>query len=210
MNKNLIIVFTRNLELGKCKTRLAASIGDKNALAIYKILIQHTSNCVQAVDADAVAFYTENIQKNDAWPDSFFQKQLQIEGHLGKKMQTAFQWGFSKGYENICIVGSDLFSLKVSDLVEAFHALTKKDLVFGPAKDGGYYLMGMKKLHPEAFLNKAWSTETVLNETLSDLEGKSIALLQTKNDVDTVEDLIQHPELFEYIPHHIKEKFKIQ
>ena len=210
MNKNLIIVFTRNPELGKCKTRLAASIGDENALAVYKNLIQHTSNCVQAIKTDAVAFYTERIQKNDVWDDSFFQKQIQVEGHLGEKMQAAFQWGFSNGYENICIVGSDLFSLQVSDLVEAFQTLTQNDLVFGPAKDGGYYLMGMKKLHLEAFLYKAWSTQTVLEETLKDLQGKSISLLQTKNDVDTVEDLVQHPELHQYIPQEVKVKLKIK
>lgn len=208
MNKNLVIVFTRNPELGKCKTRLAASIGNENALEVYKKLIQHTSQCVQKVNADAVAFYTEKIQLNDAWPDEHFQKQIQIEGHLGAKMQVAFEWGFAKGYAKICIVGSDLFSLETSDIHEAFLKLGKSDLVLGPAEDGGYYLMGMKKLYPEAFRNKTWSTNTVLKETLQDLQRKSVTLLPSKNDIDTVEDLIQHPAFHPYIPVEVLAKLK--
>lgn len=201
-----MIVFTRNPELGKCKTRLAASIGNRNALDVYKKLIHHTSHCVQKVDADAVAFYTEKIQLNDAWLDEHFQKQIQIEGHLGEKMQAAFQWGFAKGYSKICIVGSDLYSLEASDISKAFLQLEKTDLVFGPAEDGGYYLMGMKKLHAEAFRNKAWSTDKVLKETLADLNGKSVTLLHTQNDIDTLEDLIKHSELHQFIPKEVRDK----
>jgi rSAM/selenodomain-associated transferase 1 len=200
MNKKLIIVFTRNPELGKCKTRLAASIGNQNALEVYQKLIEHTSTCIQKVDADAVAFYTEKIQLKDAWPDAHFQKQIQIEGHLGEKMQAAFEWGFAQGYSKICIVGSDLLELEPSDLEAAFEKLEKTDLVFGPAEDGGYYLMAMKKLHSAAFADKAWSTKDVLKESVHDLRGKSISLLEIKNDIDTIEDLVQHPDLHQYIP----------
>lgn len=206
MNEKLVIVFTRNPELGKCKTRLAASIGNENALDVYKKLILHTSHCIQQVDADAVVFYTEKIQLKDAWPDEDFQKQIQIEGHLGDKMQEAFEWGFAKGYAKICIIGSDLFSLETSDINEAFLQLEKTDLVFGPAEDGGYYLMGMKKLHPEAFLNKAWSTKMVLKETLEVLQGKSVTLLPIKNDIDTLEDLRKHSELHQFIPKKVRRK----
>ena len=206
MNKNLIIVFTRNPELGKCKTRLATSIGNENALQVYQKLIQHTSTCVQKVEADAVAFYTEEIQLKDAWPDAHFQKQIQIEGHLGAKMQAAFEWGFTQGYSKICIVGSDLFDLTPSDIKTAFEKLEQNDLVFGPAEDGGYYLMGMKTLHPAAFANKAWSTQSVLQDTLKDLQGNSVSLLSTKNDIDTLEDLLPHSKLHWYVPTEILSK----
>jgi hypothetical protein len=59
----------------------------------------------------------------------------------------------------------------------------------GPALDGGYYLLGMKNLHPNIFENKNWGTETVRNETLSDLKNKSVFLLEALNDIDVYEDL---------------------
>lgn len=207
MSKNIIIVFTRNPELGKCKTRLAASIGKENALQVYMRLIEHTSTCVQKVEADAVAFYTGKFHTNDAWPDEHFQKQIQIEGHLGAKMQAAFEWCFRQNYNKVCIVGSDLLDLEAKDIQTAFDQLKQHDVVFGPAEDGGYYLMAMKQLQTEAFLSKHWSTSTVLKQTLLDLQGKSVSLLSPKNDIDTVEDLIKHQEFHSYIPRQILSKY---
>lgn len=203
MDKKLVIVFTKNPQLGKCKTRLAASIGDANALKIYQHLIHHTAKVIPQVKADAVAFYSENMEANDAWPSIHFQKQLQANGHLGEKMKAAFAWGFAEGYEHICIVGSDLLDLQASDLKEAFFQLKNHDIVIGPAKDGGYYLLGMNRLHPEAFKNKAWSTSTVLQQTLADLQNQSVFLLSEKNDIDTLEDAAEFPELYPYIPKEI-------
>lgn len=193
--KELVIVFAKNPELGKCKTRLAKSIGDEKALEVYKTLLRHTAETLTEVEADRVVFYSETIQQQDLWDDDFFQKQVQIEGHLGKKMQAAFEWGFSQGYSKICIVGSDLMDLKATDLNQAFLKLESHDAVFGPANDGGFYLMGMTRLYPKAFLNKAWSTESVLEETLKDLKRLQIAFLKPKTDIDYVEDALKHEEL---------------
>lgn len=200
---NLVIVFAKNPELGKCKTRLAKSIGDEKALEIYKELLKHTAQTIGNVNASRVVFYSEEIQTQDFWDDTLFQKQVQSEGHLGKKMQDAFDWGFAQGYSKICIVGSDLLELRASDLENAFRELEQNDIVFGPAYDGGYYLMGMTQFYKQAFLEKAWSTETVLEKTVEDLKGLSIAFLDTKTDIDTVEDLMKHPEFHHYIPEKI-------
>jgi hypothetical protein len=196
----LVIVFAKNPEIGKCKTRLAVSIGDENTLAVYKTLIQYTAQVLSKLKEDCVVFYSEDIQTDDLWDDANFQKQVQSQGHLGKKMQAAFEWGFHKGYKQVCIVGSDLFELEVSDIHDAFQALETHDLVFGPAEDGGYYLMGMSALHYEAFKDKAWSTELVLKETLHDLKGSSFQLLKEKNDIDTVDDLKKYKEFHHFIP----------
>jgi rSAM/selenodomain-associated transferase 1 len=196
----LVIVFAKNPELGKCKTRLAVSIGDENTLAVYKTLIQYTAQVLSKLKEDCVVFYSEDIQTDDLWDDANFQKQVQSQGHLGKKMQAAFEWGFHKSYKQVCIVGSDLFELEVSDIHDAFQALETHDLVFGPAEDGGYYLMGMSALHPEAFKDKAWSTELVLKETLKDLKSNSFQLLKEKNDIDTVDDLKKYQEFHHFIP----------
>jgi glycosyltransferase A (GT-A) superfamily protein (DUF2064 family) len=110
-------------------------------------------------------------------------------------MQAAFEWGFAQGYSKICIVGSDLMELQSTDLDQAFQELEAHDVVFGPAQDGGFYLMGMTQLYKRAFLDKAWSTETVLEDTLQDLKGFKYALLETKTDIDYVENALQHQEL---------------
>ena len=189
------MVFAKNPELGKCKTRLAKSIGDEKALEIYKTLLRHTAETLAQVEADRVVFYSEQIQHSDLWDENVFQKQVQIQGHLGEKMQAAFEWGFAQGYSKICIVGSDLMELQASDLDQAFLELENHDVVFGPAQDGGFYLMGMTQLYKRAFLDKAWSTETVLEDTIRDIKGLKYALLETKTDIDYVENALQHQEL---------------
>ncbi|MBZ9627177.1 TIGR04282 family arsenosugar biosynthesis glycosyltransferase [Psychroflexus sp. CAK57W] len=201
--KKLVIVFAKNPEPGKCKTRLAKSIGDEKALEVYKELIKHTAKTIGNANTSRAVFYSEEIQTQDLWNDTLFQKEIQSNGHLGQKMQAAFEWGFEQGYSKICIVGSDLFELETSDIDKAFQELEQTDIVFGPANDGGYYLMGMTRFYKNAFLEKAWSTESVLEKTIEDLKGLKLAFLKTKTDIDTLEDLAKHPEFHHYIPDHI-------
>ncbi|WP_127845600.1 TIGR04282 family arsenosugar biosynthesis glycosyltransferase [Psychroflexus aestuariivivens] len=196
--QELLIVFTKNPELGKCKTRLAKSIGNASALDVYIHLIKHTAKIVEKSTVDVAVFYSEYVENNDFWSDETCQKHVQIEGHLGEKMKAAFQYGFEKNYSRICVIGTDLFDLEVADITNAFQKLKSKDLVFGPANDGGYYLMGMRKMIPEAFLKKAWSTESVLEQTLEDTKKHSYSLLKTKNDIDTIDDLKKHSEFSRY------------
>ena len=76
-----------------------------------------------------------------------------------------------------------------------FDYLDKNDVVIGPAKDGGYYLLGMKNLHPSLFKNKAWGTSTVLKNTLDNLKEMDFSILEPLNDIDTFEDLKDYPQL---------------
>lgn len=189
--KNLIIVFTRNPELGKVKTRLAASIGNENALEIYKYLLNHTKNVLLQVIAEKYVFYSEEISENDIWDTIFFQKKLQKGNDLGEKMKNAFAEGFSAGFEKIVIVGSDMFDLETSDIETAFGRLENNDVVIGPAADGGYYLLGLNYMITDLFENKNWSTETVFEETINDIKNFKYSLLQTKNDIDTIDDITE-------------------
>jgi len=199
MTKNLSIVFVRNPELGKVKTRLAKTIGDKKALNIYILLLKHTESVLQKVSSDKVVYYSEEIQNNDLWSDRCFQKKLQKGNDLGERMQHAFEMAFKEGYEKVVIVGSDLFDLKAVHIENAFKALENHDLVIGPSLDGGYYLLGMKVLHPAVFKNKQWGTDSVLETTLKNLEQENVKLLEALNDIDTFEDLQGHPELLKKI-----------
>ena len=189
MDKNLLLILTRNPELGKCKTRLAKKIGDVAALDIYKFLLDHTVSFTKNLNVEKWVYYSEEIWENDIWDNKYYQKKLQVGTDLGERMLNAFQDGFSSGFEKIIIIGSDMYHLSQADMEEAFLRLNEHDYVIGPAEDGGYYLLGMKSLKKEVFHNKSWGTDTVLSDTLKDLESGSIFMLPIKNDVDYYEDI---------------------
>lgn len=188
-NKNLLLIFTKNPELGKCKTRLAKSIGDEAALSIYKHLLQHTAHVSQQINSDKQVFYSKEIIQEDDFDSNLFQKKLQQGKDLGIRMSNAFAEAFQEGYQKVIIIGSDLYDLHSETIEEAFQNLDTHEVVIGPAKDGGYYLLGMKSFIPEIFQQKKWSTATVLQDTLADLKSKKVTLLATKNDIDTFEDI---------------------
>ena len=95
MSKNLLLVFTRNPELGKVKTRLAKTIGDQKALDIYKLLLHYTKKTIQNINCDKAVYYSEAIQENDIWENSKFQKNLQNGKDLGDRMCNAFKNAFN-------------------------------------------------------------------------------------------------------------------
>jgi rSAM/selenodomain-associated transferase 1 len=189
MKTDALLIFTRNPEWGKVKTRLAKSIGNEQALEVYKSLLLHTRNVTQNLDCDKFVFYDNRIEPNDIWSDKEYYKRLQSGDDLGQKMQNAFQEVLDLGYKNCIIVGSDLFDLQPQHLTIAFEKLQENEVVIGPAEDGGYYLLGLKKLIPGIFSNKNWGTETVFKDTLDNLTNYKFDLLEILNDIDTLEDL---------------------
>ena len=199
MSKNLLLVFTRNPELGKVKTRLAKTIGDQKALDIYMLLLQHTKKTIQNIDCDKAVYYSEVIQDNDIWEKSKFQKYLQNGNDLGHRMHNAFNNAFNIGYKKVVIIGTDIIDLQPKQINEAFRVLDKHEVVIGPAKDGGYYLLGLTKVHPKIFNNKNWGTETIFLETMQDLDNVDVHLLVDLNDIDAYDDLKQHKELIKKI-----------
>jgi len=189
IQNNLLLIFTRNPELGKCKTRLAATVGDKTALEIYTFLLEHTAKITSRLNVKKKVYYSIYKGENDIWNETVYEKAVQEGEDLGIRMANAFKDGFKAGYKNIIIIGSDVFNLSSADLNNAFTALEKSDYVVGPAEDGGYYLLGMRNFTPSLFKDKVWGTETVLADTLSDLRGQQMVLLEERNDVDRYEDI---------------------
>ena len=188
-SKNLIIIFTRNPELGKVKTRLAKIIGEESALNIYTFLLEHTEKTIRNIDSDKAVYYSEKVIENDIWDNPMYKKCLQEGEDLGQRMLHAFQNAFLNNYEKVVIVGSDLFDLKEKYILEAFQKLERRDVVIGPAEDGGYYLLGMKSLHAEVFKDKEWGTASVFKDTMKDLQKFKIHQLEKLNDIDTFEDM---------------------
>jgi rSAM/selenodomain-associated transferase 1 len=199
MDKNLLIIFAKNPILGKAKTRLAASIGEKKALVIYKKLIEKTANIIGELSIEKELYYSDFIEKNDVWNNKVTRKKTQRGKSLGERMENAFKKGFAEGYKNIVIIGTDLWDLETLEIEKAFESLEKNEGVIGPAQDGGYYLLGLSKWNPTVFQNKKWGTSTVLNETLACFDKKVVDNLKTKNDIDTIEDLLAFPDLIKFI-----------
>jgi len=189
--RQLLIVFIKNPVLGKVKTRLASSIGEVEALTVYNKLLDHTLNISKPLSIDKVVYYSEFIPGDDVWSASGFNQELQQGDNLGERMMNAFIKAFQQRYERVAIIGSDCFDLTTNILTDAYDELNKGDVVVGPALDGGYYLLGMRSLHRELFLNKTWSTDTVLNDTLENIHelALSFSLLPLLRDIDTEQDL---------------------
>ena len=189
--KNAIIIFVRNPELGKVKTRLAEEIGDEPTLQVYKKLLQHTHDIACSLECDKFVYYADHIAENDLWEDDLFEKKRQEGAQLGDKMMLAFVELFEQGYSKLVIIGSDCPGLTTQLIEEAFAKHETSDVVIGPSRDGGYYLLGLAHLIPELFKNKKWSTGTVLADTIRDTFNlrKTCSLLPELWDIDTAEDL---------------------
>ena len=187
--ENLLIIFTRNIEFGKCKTRLAKTVGPE----IYQFLVNHTAAISSALECDKWVFYSEFPQKGDDFDDHQFNKYAQQGEDLGDRMKNAFELGFSEGYKNIIIIGSDIYDLSTQDLIIAYDLLQQHDCVIGPADDGGYYLLGLNSMKEAIFENKPWGTATVFKNTLADLSSENVGLLEVRNDVDVYADIENNP-----------------
>jgi rSAM/selenodomain-associated transferase 1 len=190
-SNSLLIIFYRNPELGKVKTRLAATLGDSSALAIYLFMVAHTKAITKSILPDKAVFYSHHIDTEDNWDNAVYQKHLQSGIDLGERMFNAFRNGFQSGYRSICIIGTDCLELTADSIKDAFAKLQSNDTVIGPARDGGYYLLGMNTNHTELFQNKLWSTSTVYASTLCDFNMLRLKFfeLPVLTDVDEEKDL---------------------
>lgn len=197
--ENLLLIFTKNPVAGKVKTRLAKDLGNEKALEIYKFLLNHSVEFTTPVYADKQVYYSDSINQDDIWKNDIYSKKEQEGQDLGERMMNAFKNGFENDYKKIVIIGSDMYDIDSKDIENAFRELEKHEYVIGPALDGGYYLFGMKSLNSEVFKNKKWGTSSVLEDTLQDLKDKDVQLLETRNDVDLLEDIKDHPAFQKYI-----------
>lgn len=189
-----LLIFIKNPQLGKVKTRIAETAGVERALQIYLELLRHTRALALGVDARRLLFYSDFIAETDDWHSNDFQKLIQKGDDLGERMQQAFQESFSLGASKVVIIGSDC-ALLTSEIIEtAFQKLTEVPFVIGPATDGGYYLLGMNAYLPDVFENIAWSTEAVLPATLERIEQmqKDYFLLPELPDIDYESDWLQY------------------
>ena len=192
MSDRLLIIFSKNPVAGRVKTRLASSIGDPEALRVYETLRGLTEKATSAADAEKAIFYSDFIPETDLFLTGNVTAHLQDGGDLGKRMHRAFLKGFELGFHRVVLIGTDCPELSTFLIDRAFQCLTEDDMVMGPARDGGFYLVGLTRPFPELFLDRTWSTPEVLNDSLriAREHHSGCTLLPALSDIDTIDDLL--------------------
>lgn len=191
---NVVVVFLKEPVAGRVKTRLAADIGDDEALRIYRALATETVRALREGPWRTVLYVdppeAAALDAVRTWLGSGLEVRAQQEGDLGARMATALAEMLSEA-DRVCIVGSDLPGITRRDLDRAFARLDHSDVVFGRATDGGYWLVGLREPNPALFSGIEWSTERVLDQSLARAAdaGLEVALLPEKTDVDTLDDV---------------------
>ncbi|MDP8962444.1 MAG: TIGR04282 family arsenosugar biosynthesis glycosyltransferase [Cyanobacteriota bacterium] len=191
-----LIIFTRYPEPGKTKTRLIPVLGEEGAATLQRQMTEHKLAEVRKLQvfhplSIEVHFAGGNEQLMQGWLGSNIIYRHQSEGDIGCRMASAFQASFEGGMNRVVLIGSDCPDLNAQLLAQAFQALEQHDLVLGPARDGGYYLIGLHHLLPELFTGISWSTAEVLQQTQSIAKRLELAVayLPLLSDVDRPEDL---------------------
>ena len=192
-----LIVFTRYPEPGITKTRLIPVLGKAGAANLHRLMAQRTIACTLFLQNSRqlsveVHHTGDSQQQMQDWLGTDLIYQNQIDGDLGARMTAAFQNSFASGVDKVAIIGTDCPDLKPEILVQAFDELSDRDLVLGPAKDGGYYLIGMRRAIPELFDGIKWGTSEVFASTRAIAQNLdlNIAYLPTLADIDLPEDLL--------------------
>jgi rSAM/selenodomain-associated transferase 1 len=192
-----IIIFTRFPEPGLTKTRLIPVLGPEGACRLQRELTEKIVAHVQQIKKHypllmEIHFSGGTREQMAEWLGRDFAYVIQEGDDLGARMGLAFRKAFRKGWKRVVLIGSDVPDLTPAILRESFERLANHDLVLGPARDGGYYLIGLKVNRPDLFGNPmVWGTEEVLKNTLITAErlGLKTALLPPLRDVDRPEDL---------------------
>ncbi len=183
-----LIIFVKNPVPGQVKTRIARTVGDAKAVAIYTHLLHYTQQLIQSFSGRCVVYYGDFVNPDDGW--NAYDKQLQTSGDLGERMANAFQAQFAAGADKVVIIGSDCLAITPDHLTQAFRSLDTADIVIGPATDGGYYLLGMKQVHSFLFQDMPWSQPELrqLTELAILQHGLTFEPLETLTDIDEWRD----------------------
>lgn len=207
LNENAILIFIKNPALGKVKTRLAATVGNERALAIYHTLMHHTMAITKHLEADKYLFYSDFVDENDIWENDKYLKSVQFQTQdLGLKMASAFAITFQNKHKKALIIGSDCLELNANIIKEAHAQLSENEVVIGPAYDGGYYLIGFNfeiigeqcgEVLEKVFLNKEWSHERVCQEAKDAFLELNLKCFQLPilTDVDEEKDYLKTQHL---------------
>jgi rSAM/selenodomain-associated transferase 1 len=212
VNRTAIILFGRLPVPGKCKTRLAKSLGDRAAANVYKDMCENV--VTQAAKSTASVIFMcsekEDVPKVKKWLQPFARPswrqiavRAQVEGDLGERITAAFTQAFDDGCDEVIIAGTDVPDLSLDTFTLAFLHLQSFDVVIGPSEDDGYYLIGLnrkcmigeknKDIVKKLFTGIHWSTSLVYRDQVSiayklELSVSPYKCLPVLIDIDTAQD----------------------
>jgi uncharacterized protein len=194
--RNCLVVFTRFPEPGKSKTRLIPTLGPEGAADLQRQMCEYTLSWVRRwkerfAGSLKIHFTGSSEESFQKWlgPDLSFRSQS--KGDLGDRMAGAFRQGFREGMEKVVIVGTDCPGLTEDLAQKAFARLDQSEVALGPARDGGYYLIGLRRPAGQLFRGIPWGTGGVLAKTREIARNLDlrVSLLEPLEDVDRPEDL---------------------
>lgn len=186
-----LIVFLKAPRPGLVKTRLADVIGPQAACVAYRKLVELLLDQLRELPFVELRHSPDDATSEIApWVAAGWSCRPQGAGDLGQRLRAAFDDAFAHGAERAAIIGSDCPYVTAEDIRAAWSALSRRDVVLGPAGDGGYWLIGLRRPQPELFHDIPWSTEQAFRETMTRIQsaGLSVHLLRTLEDVDTEAD----------------------
>lgn len=191
-----LIVFARAPDVGAVKTRLIPELGVEGARRVYRRLLDRVVACAELADFDSRYLYAADTAGTDyfrsRWsPAARWTVAQQVSGNLGLRMSAAFAEVLSR-HAGAVLIGSDLIDLTSADLVSARGLLAdREEVVLGPAADGGYWLLGLRRMTPELFVDVPWSSDKVFATTTRRLSALGLrwSELALRHDLDRPADL---------------------
>lgn len=195
-----LILYTRFPLPGTTKTRLAPALGPHGAAGLHRRLTEQTLHqadafCLRHGATLEIHFDGGDEESMRQWLGAYTFRP-QAHGSLGCRMAQSFHQAFRAGATQAVIIGTDCPGLTVGIMAQAFASLRARDLVLGPAVDGGYYLIGLTEPRPSLFADIDWGTPSVLKQTLAKAHSLTISQLAPLHDIDTPQDLAH----FDYHP----------
>jgi len=191
----LILLFIKAPLRGQVKSRLAAVLGQVAALELYRNFVLDILASIETSGIPCRVCYhpPESGETVKDWLGNHLRFMPQEGNDIGERMERAFRRVFAEGASRAVLIGSDIPDLTPEMLSDALVSLSESGAVIGPAKDGGYYLIGFRRemFFPDIFRGIAWSTDTVFRKTLQIFERahQQVSVLPLWRDMDTVEDL---------------------
>ncbi|MFA5102658.1 MAG: TIGR04282 family arsenosugar biosynthesis glycosyltransferase [Candidatus Thermoplasmatota archaeon] len=190
-----ILLFVKYPEKGKVKLRLSRDLQEEVVQELYRCFVQDALAMIKKINIPFyICFYPpDSREKFQNWLGLTSQSLPQIGKNLGERMKQGFIDVFTKGYEKAILLGSDSPDLPGEYIKQAFALLETKEVVLGPAIDGGYYLIGFRTttFTPSVFDDITWGSPLVFQETLMKITQahRSVGTLPVWSDIDTIADL---------------------
>lgn len=195
---NFLLIFMRYPQPGRVKTRLAREIGAERAAVLYTRTLRRTLGIASDLKHEdrslrIIIFCTpgdplERLEKEFGGPWTFYPQEGE---HLGVRMENAFETAFSMGAGKAVLIGSDIVDIRADDLVDSFKKTQGQTAVLGPARDGGFYLIGLARSCGAPFRFSEWGTADVFSRAEGALanSGMRVATVARRSDLDRPEDI---------------------